>query len=149
MTNKDKINRVKEIEAQQLPLMDSLKIVDNLIRSLDSNSTEYTMAREIYDEHSIDMKLLISEKVSLLIGMGFKPADGIINNSIKDTDLWKSLENDVAEIIMASKEVSDARYSLCTNCPEFVTISKQCKPLGLFAQEHSSIESSTCPIGNW
>jgi hypothetical protein len=149
MTNKDKINRVKEIEAQQLPLMDSLKIVDNLIRSLDSNSTEYTMAREIYDEHSIDMKLLISEKVSLLIGMGFKPADGIINDSIKDTDLWKNLENDVAEIIMASKEVSDARYSLCTNCPEFVTLSKQCKPLGLFAQEYSSVESSTCPIGNW
>jgi hypothetical protein len=50
---------------------------------------------------------------------------------------------------MASEEVSAARYSLCTNCPEFVTISKQCKSLGVFAEEYSSIESSVCPIGNW
>jgi hypothetical protein len=149
MTNKDKINRIKEIELEQLPLMDSIKILDNSIRVLESDSNEYLIAREIYDQHSAEMKVLISEKVSLLIGLGFAPTSGIINESIRDTDLWKSLENDVAEVVMASEEVSSARYSLCTNCPEFVTISKQCKPLGLFAQEHSSIESSACPIGNW
>lgn len=149
MTNKDKINKIKEIEAEQVPLINSLKVLDNSIRTLSSDSNEYLTAKEIYDEHTIEMKALVSEKITILLGLGFFPANGMIDESIKNTDLWKSLENDVAEVIMASKEISDARYSLCTNCPEFVTLSKQCKTLGLFAQEYSSVESSTCPIGNW
>jgi hypothetical protein len=148
MTNKDKINRIKEIEAEQMPLINSLKVLDNSIRTLSSDSNEYLTAKEIYDEHTIEMKVLILEKVSLLSSLGLFPSNGVIDESIRDTDIWKNIENDIT-LAMASEEVSIARYSLCTNCPEFVTISKQCKPLGLFAQEHSSIESSTCPIGNW
>jgi len=148
MTNKDKLNRVKEIEAQQMSLMEGLKALDNSIRTLESDSNDYLTAREIYDEHSAEMKVLISEKIPILIDLGFNPSDGLIDESIRDTNLWKSLE-DYIEVIMANEEVSAARYSLCTNCPEFVTISKQCKTLGVFAQEHSSIESSTCPIGKW
>lgn len=149
MTNKDKLNRIKEIEAEQMPLMDSLKVLDNLIRTLASDSNEYLTAREIYDQHLIEMKALISEKIPLLLDLGFIPANGLIDESIRETNLWKSLENDISEIIMASEEISAARYLLCTNCPEFVTISKQCKPLGVFAKDHSSIESSSCPIGSW
>lgn len=148
MTNKDKIDRIKAIEAEQLPLLESLKILDNSIRNLSHESNEYLIAREIYDQHGTEMKALVFEKIPLLLSLGFIPSDGLIDDSIRDTDLWKRLENDIT-VIVASEEVSAARYSLCTNCPEFVTISKQCKPLGLFAQEHSSIESSTCPIGNW
>jgi hypothetical protein len=148
MTNKDKLNRVKEIEAQQMSLMEGLKALDNSIRTLESDSNDYLTAREIYDEHSAEMKVLVSEKIPILIDLGFNPSDGLIDESIRDTNLWKSLE-DYIEVIMASEEVYAARYSLCTNCPEFVTISKQCKPLGVFAEEHSLIESSTCPIGNW
>jgi hypothetical protein len=148
MTNKDKLNRIKEIEAHQMSLMNALKVLDNSIRTLESDSNEYLTAKEIYDEHSAEMKILIAEKIPLLIDIGFNPSDGLIDESIRDTDLWKSLENDIV-VIMASEEVSTARYSLCTNCPEFVTISKQCKSLGVFAEEYSSIESSVCPIGKW
>jgi hypothetical protein len=148
MTNKEKIDRIKELEDQQLPLINGLKILDNSIRTLDSESNEYLTAREIYDQHSVEMKALISEKVSLLLSLGFFPANGLIDESIRETDLWKSLENDIPEN-MASEEISNLRYSVCTNCPEFVTISKQCKPLGVFAEEYSLIESSSCPIGKW
>jgi hypothetical protein len=149
MTNKEKIDRIKAIEAEQLPLLESLKILDDSIRNLSHLSSEYLIAREIYDQHGIEMKTLVLEKITLLVGLGFIPSDGLIDESIKNTDMWKSLENDVTEIIMASEETSNLRYSLCTNCPEFVTISKQCKPLGVFAEEYSLIESSSCPIGKW
>jgi hypothetical protein len=148
MTNKDKINRVKEIEAQQISLIDGLKVLDNSIRDLDPNSNEYLMAREIYDEHSADMKDLISEKIPLLLSLGFFPKDGMVDEPIKDTDLWKSLENDI-EVIMASKEVSDERYSICTGCPEFVAISKQCKKCACFMDSKTKLAEYSCPIGKW
>jgi hypothetical protein len=148
MTNKDKLNRVKEIEAQQMSLMDGLKVLDNSIRSLDPESNEYLTAREIYDEHSAEMKGLISEKVPLLLSLGFSPENGMIDDSIRDTDLWKSLEDDIT-VIMASEEIAASRHSLCTNCPEFVTISGQCRLLGEFVSDYAALEDSSCPIGNW
>ena len=144
MTNKDKLNRIKEIEAEQVLLMHSLKVLDNSIRTLSSESNEYLIAREIYDEHSIEIKALISEKIPLLLSLGFSPANGMVDESIRDTDLWKQIETD-----QINSDIAESRVSVCTNCPEFVTISKQCKPLGVFVEEYSLIESSSCPIGKW
>jgi hypothetical protein len=144
MTNKETLNRIKDIEIEQLNMMDSLKAADNLIRTIDHQSEGYQTALEIYTQHNEHMQSLISEKVPLLLSLGFFPSGGLIDESLRETDLWKSIE---ANKINA--EDAEARYSLCTNCPEFVTISKQCKSLGVFAEEYSSIESSVCPIGNW
>lgn len=149
MTNKEKIDRIKIIEAEQLPLLESLKILNNSIRNLSNESNEYLIAKEIYEQHGKEMKTLVSEKTLLLLDLGFIPSNGLIDESIRNTDLWKNLEKDVSEIIIASKEVANARQSLCINCSEFVAISKQCKALGVFVEEYSLIESSSCPVGKW
>lgn len=143
MTNKDKLNRIKEIEILQAPLNSELKVLYGTITS-DIEKSIYSIAQGIYSEKTIEMKSLIAEKTNLLISLGFTPSDGLIDESLRETFLWKQLEADYA-----STETADFRYSICTNCPEFVTISKQCKPLGVFAKDHSSTESSSCPIGNW
>ncbi len=144
MTNKEKIDRIKQIELDQLPLIKSLDILDNSVRTLSHKSDEYLIAKEIYDQHSIEMKALVIEKISLLISLGFNPKDGMIDESLRNTDLWKQIESEET-----APEISNSRFLICTNCPEFVTISSQCKKLGVFAEEYSKLDSSSCPIGMW
>lgn len=143
MTNKDILNRVKQIEIEQGPLNDEIKILYEIINR-HGEDTEDLVSQEIYYEKNSIMKSLIAEKTNLLIGLGFTPVDGLIDESLRETALWKQIDADYVDL-----ETADLRYSACTNCPEFVTISKQCKSLGVFAKEYSAIESSTCPIGNW
>jgi hypothetical protein len=143
MTNIDKLNRIQEIEIQQRLLNDEIKMLYSTITK-EINDESYLIAQEIYNEKTLIMKSLVLEKIDIMIGLGFMPDSGSVNESLRETGLWKQIEKGEVK-----SEVADSRYSLCTNCPEFVTISKQCKPLGVFAKEYSSFESSTCPIGNW
>jgi len=140
MTKKDDLNRIKEIEAQQLLLIPEIKILRS---SVNSNAQDDTPL-EILEEKIDEINLLRKEKALLLLNLGFQIVGVSIDEPLADTEMWKQIE-----LEKASLEVSNSRYSLCTNCPEFVTISKQCKALGVFAEEYSSIESSSCPIGNW
>jgi hypothetical protein len=49
----------------------------------------------------------------------------------------------------ASKEEADTRYSICNGCPEFVSLTKQCKKCGCFMAAKTKIASAVCPIGKW
>jgi hypothetical protein len=50
---------------------------------------------------------------------------------------------------LASEEVFIKRYSLCTSCPEFINISKQCKKCGCFMASKAKLQLAKCPIGKW
>jgi hypothetical protein len=49
----------------------------------------------------------------------------------------------------ASEEEADKRYSICNGCPEFVSLTKQCKKCGCFMAAKTKIASASCPIGKW
>lgn len=49
----------------------------------------------------------------------------------------------------ANKELSDARYSICQQCPELLKLTKQCKKCGCFMAAKTKLEKATCPIGKW
>lgn len=140
MTKKDDLNRIKEIEIQQLLLLPEVK----LLRSVVNDNPKDARASEILEEKIDGLGALRKEKALLLLNLGFQITGISIDEPFVDTEMWKQIE-----LANATLEVYNLRYSLCTNCPEFVTISKQCKTLGVFAEEYSLIESSTCPIGSW
>jgi hypothetical protein len=140
MTKKDELNRIKEIEIQQLLLLPEVEA----LRSVVNNNPKDAIASEILEEKIDELGTLRKEKALLLLNLGFQITGISIDETFVDTEMWKQIDLAVAPL-----ETSNLRYSLCTNCPEFVTISKQCKPLGVFAEEYSLIESSSCPIGKW
>lgn len=48
-----------------------------------------------------------------------------------------------------SEEVANKRHSLCLVCPEFISLTKQCKKCGCFMPIKIKLESSLCPLGKW
>jgi hypothetical protein len=50
---------------------------------------------------------------------------------------------------MAEEPVSNARYDICVQCPEFVSLTKQCKKCGCFMAMKTKLESAKCPLGKW
>lgn len=140
MTRKNELDRIKEIEIQQLLLIPEIKF----LRSSVNNNAQDDTAPDILEEKIDEINALRKEKALLLLNLGFQMIGLSIDEPIVDTEIWKQVEQE-----KAPQEVVDSRCSICTNCPEFVTISKQCKPLGVFVEEHSLIESSNCPLGKW
>lgn len=49
----------------------------------------------------------------------------------------------------AEEEVSNERYEICKQCPEFVKISTQCRQCGCFMSVKTKLESARCPLGKW
>jgi hypothetical protein len=48
-----------------------------------------------------------------------------------------------------TNEVSEARYSICQQCPELLKLTKQCKKCGCFMAAKTKLEKATCPLGKW
>jgi hypothetical protein len=49
----------------------------------------------------------------------------------------------------APKSVSEERYSICKECPEFIKITSQCKKCGCFMPAKTTLALASCPIGKW
>lgn len=49
----------------------------------------------------------------------------------------------------ASQEEHNARYEICTTCPKFIKITKQCKECGCFMAIKTKLNDARCPIGKW
>lgn len=47
------------------------------------------------------------------------------------------------------KSLEDARYKICTECPSFVAISRQCAKCGCFMHLKTKLANAECPIGKW
>lgn len=52
-------------------------------------------------------------------------------------------------VIKASEEKSNERYSICQSCPELIKLTKQCKKCGCFMKAKVTLEKATCPLGKW
>lgn len=63
-------------------------------------------------------------------------------NGITPVDLLKSLP-------MAPEDVQKQRYSICESCPEFISLTQQCKECGCFMKLKSKYESAKCPLEKW
>jgi len=46
-------------------------------------------------------------------------------------------------------EVKNSRYSICQKCPEFISLTTQCKQCGCVMKLKTGLEKATCPIGKW
>lgn len=49
----------------------------------------------------------------------------------------------------ASDEVAWSRYNVCDWCPEFISLTKQCKKCGCFMNLKVKLQDATCPLGKW
>lgn len=63
-----------------------------------------------------------------------------------DTRPWDLLNPNVE---LASDEVESMRFSLCSDCPELIKITKQCKQCGCFMKAKVKLKDATCPLGKW
>lgn len=49
----------------------------------------------------------------------------------------------------ASDEEAFKRYEICDWCPEFISLTKQCKQCGCFMNLKVKLQEATCPLGKW
>jgi hypothetical protein len=49
----------------------------------------------------------------------------------------------------AKDELHDKRYSICQVCPEFISLTSQCKKCGCLMKMKTKLQQATCPIGKW
>jgi len=47
------------------------------------------------------------------------------------------------------REVADARYEVCLDCPELTEHTKQCKTCMCFMVLKTKVKDAKCPLGKW
>jgi hypothetical protein len=47
------------------------------------------------------------------------------------------------------ESVQIERYSVCLECPELISLTKQCKQCGCFMNIKTKLNNATCPLGKW
>lgn len=75
------------------------------------------------------------------------------------TSLWKQYKENLGEtrpwdmidpnVVRASDELAEERFSICQSCPELIKLTHQCKKCGCFMSAKTKIEKATCPLGKW
>jgi hypothetical protein len=48
-----------------------------------------------------------------------------------------------------TEEIESTRYSICSNCPELIKATTQCKQCGCFMKMKVKLKEATCPLGKW
>lgn len=64
-------------------------------------------------------------------------------NGVTPLDLLNPKTKPAPEII------SNYRYGICLKCPEFMSMTKQCKKCGCFMSLKTKLDDAKCPIGKW
>ncbi len=49
----------------------------------------------------------------------------------------------------AEEDVAQFRFSLCSECPELMAITKQCKQCGCVMSAKVKLLHATCPLNKW
>jgi hypothetical protein len=49
----------------------------------------------------------------------------------------------------SEEELVEYRMSICTICPEFIDLTKQCKKCGCIMSLKTKLKNASCPIGKW
>jgi hypothetical protein len=47
------------------------------------------------------------------------------------------------------ESIQTERYSVCLECPELISLTKQCKQCGCFMAAKTKLKNATCPLGKW
>lgn len=63
-----------------------------------------------------------------------------------DTRPWHMFSSEEPR---ASDEVAEKRMGICNNCPELISITKQCKQCKCVMPAKTKLLQATCPIGKW
>jgi hypothetical protein len=63
-----------------------------------------------------------------------------------DTRPWDMIDPRVERV---TEEMRDRRYSLCQECPQFISLTTQCKECGCVMSAKTKLLNATCPIGKW
>lgn len=45
--------------------------------------------------------------------------------------------------------VADERFSICKQCPEFISATGQCKKCGCLMYAKTRLPNASCPLGKW
>lgn len=51
--------------------------------------------------------------------------------------------------IYAEEQVVNQRYLVCKSCPEFISMTKQCKKCGCFMPAKTKMQAASCPLNKW
>jgi hypothetical protein len=71
---------------------------------------------------------------------------------------WEEYKKKIGEsrpwhLLDAENYVEDSvqiqRYSVCLECPELISLTKQCKQCGCFMAAKTKLKTATCPLGKW
>jgi hypothetical protein len=54
-----------------------------------------------------------------------------------------------AQTKYVSKEAYSERLSICKGCPEFLSLTSQCKKCGCVMKLKAKLELAVCPINKW
>jgi hypothetical protein len=66
--------------------------------------------------------------------------------NLGDTRPWDLLNPNTTWV---DKSIHIPRLELCKTCPEFISLTTQCKKCGCFMAAKTRLEKATCPIGKW
>jgi hypothetical protein len=49
----------------------------------------------------------------------------------------------------ATDQEAQTRYNICDWCPEFISLTKQCKKCGCLMHLKVKLKEASCPLGKW
>lgn len=62
---------------------------------------------------------------------------------VRPWDLWNKKQNKVS--VQTLKE----RIEICSNCPELIKLTYQCKKCGCFMKQKAKLYDAECPLKKW
>lgn len=51
--------------------------------------------------------------------------------------------------LLDDKKVINERLNLCLSCPEFISLTTQCKKCGCFMEAKIKLQNAKCPLEKW
>jgi hypothetical protein len=49
----------------------------------------------------------------------------------------------------ADEDAAKQRYAICLECPELISVTKQCKKCGCFMVAKTKLKTASCPMSKW
>ena len=66
--------------------------------------------------------------------------------SLGDTRPWHLITE---RTNLLADEESNSRLDICRECPEFISLTTQCKKCGCVMKGKTRLANATCPLGKW
>lgn len=101
-----------------------------------------------YEYHGLTMggKRIIDVEGAIVVESN-KGLDKKQKRDVRPWDLLKSSQT--PEGARVTEDVHQKRYDICKGCPDFISLTSQCKRCGCFMKHKSKLSAASCPIGKW